>query len=251
MKSDSRSFFHLIGHAMSEARVTPGNEEEADKEVNRSEVRLKRLAPSWTLPTPSLPCAPVTAGIVTAGLHEERPVFDWAGAVARHSGTVTHRYLHRIALEGVSEWAAERVSGERTRMEAMLRGLGLNGAEARSGAKKCVQIIIAALSDERGRWILSPHGEDAAEYALTGLVEGELRRVIIDRTFVDEKGLRWVIDYKTGEHSGGDLGGFLEREKERYKAQLEGYAGLFGTVDGEIEIRKALYYPAIPAWIEW
>jgi len=252
IKSDSRSFFHLIGHVLTGAMVAPaGAEGEPCKEVKQSKIRLKRLAPSWTLPTPSPPCALLRPGLVTAGSHMGRPVFDWAGAGARHSGTVAHRYLQRIAVEGLQEWGTGRVDGERARMEAMLRGLGLNNADARAGAKRCLRIIINALTDERGRWILSPHGEGASEYALTGLVDGEIRRVIIDRTFVDEKGVRWVIDYKTGEHRGGDLGGFLEREKERYKAQLEGYAGLLGLVDNEKEIRKGLYYPAIPAWIEW
>ena len=49
---------------------------------------------------------------------------------------------------------------------------------------------------------------------------------MIDRTFIDENGVRWIIDYKTSAHEGSDLENFLEQEKERYREQLERYARL-------------------------
>jgi len=33
--------------------------------------------------------------------------------------------------------------------------------------------------------------------------------------------VRWIVDYKTGTHEGGDLEEFLDREQERCRAQLE------------------------------
>ena len=54
---------------------------------------------------------------------------------------------------------------------------------------------------------------------------------MIDRTFVDEAGVRWIIDYKTSDHEGGDLENFLEAEKERYQEQLERYARLMFQQD--------------------
>jgi len=249
------AFLGLIGHVLSEDMVVrAGDGVEADHEAGPPEPCHRRLVGSWTPPCPDLPCAALRGDRAKAADARDavRPVFDWAGAEARHSGTVAHRYLYRIATEGLPEWDAERAGREKGRMEAMLRGLGLNREMARAGARRCLQIIIQALADQRGRWILKRHTEGSAEYALTGMVEGRIRRVIIDRTFVDEKGVRWVIDYKTGEHAGGDLGGFLSAEKERYKDQLDGYAGLLGVGGEEKDnIRKGLYYPAIPAWIEW
>ena len=33
---------------------------------------------------------------------------------------------------------------------------------------------------------------------------------MIDRTFIDEAGVRWIIDYKTSDHEGSDLENFFE-----------------------------------------
>ena len=73
---------------------------------------------------------------------------------------------------------------------------------------------------------------------------------MIDRTFVDEQGVRWIVDYKTGVHGGGGLDTFLDREQERYREQLEGYAALM-RLKAPGPIRLGLYFPAIPGWRQW
>ena len=75
-------------------------------------------------------------------------------------------------------------------------------------------------------------------------MHGELRRLVIDRTFVDAEGVRWIIDYKTGVHLGGDLEGFLDREQDRYSAQLERYAEAFRRLEDR-PLRTALYFPLV------
>ena len=53
-------------------------------------------------------------------------------------------------------------------------------------------------ADPRAAWILdSSHAEAHSEYALTAKEKEHYQQVIIDRTFIDEKGIRWIIDYKT------------------------------------------------------
>jgi len=101
------------------------------------------------------------------------------------------------------------------------------------------------LSDERGRWILGgAHREAYSEWELSGVSGGRLRNVKIDRSFIDESGVRWVIDYKTSSHEGGDLEGFLAREVERYRPQLEGYLELARALGPE-RVRAALYFPLL------
>ncbi|HSD97300.1 MAG TPA: hypothetical protein VLB06_09170, partial [Sulfuricaulis sp.] len=73
---------------------------------------------------------------------------------------------------------------------------------------------------------------------------------ILDRTFVDDKGVRWIIDYKASSHEGGRLDEFLDREHERYAAQLERYAALMGKIDAR-PIRLGLYFPLLGGWREW
>jgi ATP-dependent helicase/nuclease subunit A len=105
--------------------------------------------------------------------------------------------------------------------------------------------------DPRGRWILKRWlREDLREHALSGYWEGEFSRVVFDRSFIDEAGIRWVIDYKTSQHLGGGLELFLDREVERYRSQLERYARLARRLGPE-PVRLGLYFPLMRAWREW
>ena len=120
-------------------------------------------------------------------------------------------------------------------------------AEAAATVEKALR---NTLQDERGRWILAKHTDAESEFEITGLVEGKLYQARIDRTFIDEQGVRWIIDYKTSSHEGGGLDNFLENEKERYRPQLERYARLLAQKE-ERPIRLALYFPLLQSWREW
>jgi ATP-dependent helicase/nuclease subunit A len=82
------------------------------------------------------------------------------------------------------------------------------------------------------------------------VIDAQVVNIIVDRTFIDERGVRWIIDYKTGLHEGADLDGFLDNERERYRDQLERYATLLARLDSR-PIRLALYFPLLKGWREW
>jgi hypothetical protein len=50
----------------------------------------------------------------------------------------------------------------------------------------------------------------------------------IDRLIRDAKGIRWVMDFKTSRQERADVEGFLDREQQRYAAQLDAYAAALG-----------------------
>jgi hypothetical protein len=78
----------------------------------------------------------------------------------------------------------------------------------------------------------------------------EIVRVAVDRTFVDARGDRWIVDFKTSEHEGGSLERFLDSEQARYAPQLNRYAALIRPLGPE-PIRVGLYFPLLSAWREW
>jgi ATP-dependent helicase/nuclease subunit A len=81
-------------------------------------------------------------------------------------------------------------------------------------------------------------------------VRGEqVLNVVIDRTFVDATGVRWVVDFKTSPHEGGDRETFLDEEVRRYHSQLRRYADLARGLGPE-PVRAGLYYPLLGAWRE-
>jgi len=105
------------------------------------------------------------------------------------------------------------------------------------------------LAGELGRWILGQHEDAHCEYALTAILDGERpASMVLDRTF-SENGTRWIIDYKTSSHAGGDLEGFLQNEAGRYRDQLQRYRDAMALTETR-PIRTALYFPLLDRFIE-
>ena len=131
------------------------------------------------------------------------------------------------------------------RVEQLLRRHGVTDQDMGIAQHRVAQALARVAADERGRWVLSgEHAESACVLPLTALIDGQLRHLIIDRTFVDEAGTRWIIDYKTGTHSGGGLEHFLDEEEDRYREQLQRYVAAFQMLEDR-PVRAALYFPLI------
>jgi ATP-dependent exoDNAse (exonuclease V) beta subunit len=77
------------------------------------------------------------------------------------------------------------------------------------------------------------------------LEEGNAVHFVIDRSFVDNKGDRWIVDYKTSSHEGGDVEAFIDAEVVRYKNQMERYRDVMLLLEPERNIRTALYFPLL------
>jgi ATP-dependent helicase/nuclease subunit A len=177
--------------------------------------------------------------------------FSWAGEAARHVGTVVHRFLQRIADEGLDVWEGRGLDAVDDIVRLALKQEGIPAAERETALARVRQALTGVLEDPRGRWLLRRDHEDArSEHRLTGEVSGAFVSLVLDRTFIDQDGVRWIVDYKTGVHEGGDLDVFLDREGERYQRQLERYAALLARVESR-PIRLGLYFPLLKGWREW
>ncbi len=214
-----------------------------------ADATLKRLELQWR---PPVPAVSLEWGDETTMFEQETALeFSWAGETARHVGTVVHELLQRIAQQGLQYWDERRIVSQRNYYRSALLRLGVMSDEVEAAATRVEQSLRQTLRDERGRWILNErHRDSACELALSGVIEDRVLRVVIDRTFVDENGTRWIIDYKTGGHEGGDVDTFLDSEQLRYQQQLERYAGLIRLQD-ERPIRLGLYFPLLQAWRTW
>jgi len=207
---------------------------------------LQRLPASWRTP-PVRASVPAIAWVSPA--HEKLP-FDWARDAARHVGTVVHRVLAQIADEGIAAWTPERVAALAPRLRAELAAAGVDEAEMARSVTAVIDSVSALLSDARGRWLFDPgHAEAMSEFALGGWKQNAVAHLVVDRTFVAD-GVRWIVDFKTGAHEGADREGFLDREQERYREQLEQYAAFVRALDTR-PIRLALYHPLLRGWREW
>jgi ATP-dependent helicase/nuclease subunit A len=197
----------------------------------------------WPVPWPVGPTpTQAPAERVTLSLREPEatPEYSWVGLAARAVGTVVHAELRRLAQTDELPGAASGRDYQR-----WLQQLGVEMGEQAAAQTQVHAALERTLNDERGRWLLSAaHRESQCELPLTGLYQGRVVNAIIDRTFVDASGARWVIDYKTSSHEGGSLAEFLKQEAERYRPQLARYATLAAALGPE-PVRAALYFPLL------
>jgi ATP-dependent helicase/nuclease subunit A len=214
---------------------------------------LRRLSSDWRLPDapPSVILPPELLVAQPSEKVYEPVEFVWASETARHVGTVVHQLLQQLAGRGLNVNDDVGIVASRGSIKAALARLGVCRDELEQAVERVHAALSRSLADERGRWILSAaHREARNEYPLTGVLEGHVVNVVIDRTFVDDQGIRWIIDYKTGSHEGGGLDEFLNREQERYRDQLERYAALMRAKESR-PVRMGLYFPLLGAWREW
>ena len=199
-----------------------------------------RLPDTWRLP--ALP-APLPVARVPAAL-ADAPVFDWADAVAAAVGTVAHRLLAQLAREGTVAWSNDRLAREHPRILAELAAEGIEPDVREDAARRVANVVARTLRDERGRWLFDPSHKDAhSEWAPAGEDDGRIAHVVLDRSFVCD-GCRYIVDFKTGAHLGGDSSAFLRQEFERYAPQLARYARIVEAFDKR-PVRIALYHPLV------
>jgi ATP-dependent helicase/nuclease subunit A len=181
-------------------------------------------------------------------LREEWPVFDWAGETARRVGSLVHAQLQAMELTRID---APAIRAQEPHFKRWLALHGVPPDLLPASAARVTEALLAVLEDPRGRWILkSGYRDDFREHALSGHWQGDTWRVVFDRSFIDDDGVRWVIDYKTSQHLGSGAEQFLDREVQRYTAQLQRYAR-FAQKLGPQPVRLGLYFPLMRAWREW
>jgi len=125
------------------------------------------------------------------------------------------------------------------------------GPGPEGAADQVLGAVASTLADARGRWLFDPsHGDARSEYALTGMREGAPVHVVLDRSFVDAEGVRWIVDFKLSRHEGAGRDAFLDTEQARYRPQLEAYAEVVRGLTSQ-PIRLGLYFPLLSGWREW
>lgn len=211
---------------------------------------IYRLRTEWTLPD-----APKSVdwhqSNGSKGIREELE-FSWVSEMARHVGNVVHRWLQQIAEDEMHGWNTARIKmmQDKFRQNLFASGISGNNNEVEYAVERIILALTNAINDKRGQWILGAQQFARNELKITGIVNNESMSWVIDRTFCDSNGIRWIIDYKTSSHEGSDMQDFLDREKIRYHGQLNRYAMLMQQVDPR-PIRLAIYFPLIGGWREW
>lgn len=177
--------------------------------------------------------------------------YEWAGETIRQIGSVTHEIIQYISDTNQSNLSSDDIEAWKPLFKTELLQRGVKDSELDWASGLITQALANMLNDKKGQWILSSEHKDAQnEYALTGVFENKVTNIIIDRTFVDKNGVRWIIDYKTSRHEEDDKESFLDQQQERYKEQLEKYAVIMQGLEDK-SIHLGLYFPLLNGWREW
>jgi ATP-dependent helicase/nuclease subunit A len=160
------------------------------------------------------------------------PAMYNANELERRIGTATHRLLEQICRDGIEAWPLERI--------ASLQPVLAAAFDLEDASGRVIEALTRTITDPRGRWILAAHAEGRSEFPISAILDGEVRHLVVDRTFVDENGFRWIVDFKTGERMDSGV----------QKRQLESYAAAMAHLDAR-PIRLGLYFPLNGEWVEW
>jgi len=220
--------------------------EEADEEKPCLPQLYRRLPQEWELPAPPPPVQRPPAGHAEPHDFIE---FRWAGEDARLTGNLVHRLLQLIAEQGFESWQAGiGMADHKNWCLNQLATEGVLGSKAEAIVDRASRAIENCLSSTQGRWILDQHEKSGCEMAVTAIIDTQPVNLVLDRTFIED-GIRWIIDYKTSVHSGGDLEGFLQNESDRYRDQLARYRQAIAITETR-PIKTALYFPLLDRLLE-
>jgi ATP-dependent exoDNAse (exonuclease V) beta subunit len=228
--------------------VAPDAGRRSDDRPRLSAPPARRLVAGFRAPPPESPALAPMLRISGEPEGSIRPEFDWAGAIAQAVGQVVHFELQRIAESGILPAAGDEPAA---RWRRQLRELGIDEAHLPAALARIADTMTAVGRSQRAAELLDPAALEAqSELALTAVIDGVLQSLRIDRTFIDRDGVRWVVDWKTSTHEGGDREAFLDNELGRYRNQLERYAHVMRLVDPDRPQRVGLYFPLLDAWRE-
>ena len=174
--------------------------------------------------------------------------FEWATNAASAVGTILHGWLqYNCADISSAQISQAQVNAWRTELLA-LRVPEIRLEYAIRNLKQAVENIKV---DEQAAFIFKNYEIEQNEYALSAFEDGMVKKSIIDRTFVDENNVRWIVDYKSTPTRDKDLRAFAQEQvKDRHQSQLERYGALMSQIDTR-EIKLAVYFPLIKQLVSW
>lgn len=212
--------------------------------ITREKKNINRLTLDWINPVKELHLTdPIT-------YHNKQSGFQLPDNNPKYIGTFLHQLLQQICLHGPSWWESQSLKNKTQHCKNHLTQLGILPIHLSTAVNTVFTAISNTLQDQRGRWIIKAHQDAKNELPLTAMIDNQIKLFVIDRTFIDEAGIRWIIDYKSATPMGSDLEKFLQAEQAKYTLQLTQYAKAMADID-QRPIQLGLYFPLIPAWREW
>jgi ATP-dependent exoDNAse (exonuclease V) beta subunit len=219
---------------------------------------LRRLPPDYRPPSAQFSAAASDEPLLGAGRLYQR---HEGGLLSRALGKAVHALMQQYAqllATQPDEAARAALAQMQPRIAARVRAAGVEPHHAGRIATQALQTVLKAAGDPPAQWILAPHADAANEVRWTGIVDGSLRTVQVDRVFRAGRAPQtvgqdtwWIIDYKTAHEDGLDPAAALPELHRIFAPQIEAYAKVLRNLRGESSILcGCLYYPRM-SLLDW
>ena len=229
---------------------------------------LWRLPPNFSIAAPEPAANSSEQPLVGAGRLYER---HEGGLSSRALGTAVHvlfQHLAQLLISQTWDAAIHALSEFEPRIAGDVRAIGIDAPSAHRIAANALQIVLKASADRIAHWILVPHPGAANEVRWTGLVDGSLRNVRLDRVFragpspnpaiqtsgatTSDRTTWWIIDYKTAHEEGLNPAASLPELRRIFAPQVETYAKVLRNLgNAGAPICAGLYYPRMQLFDWW
>lgn len=166
-------------------------------------------------------------------------------------GTLVHRCFELYVASSDRAEFLQNLSNMESYWRLKLRHLNLEEHALGEVIDSIKSAIRSTVENDALQWVFDANLEDSqCELALTRKAGNYLENRIVDRTFIDGDGIRWIIDYKTSTPSENNtIENFIAEQKEKYGPQLENYREMFEQLESR-PIKTALLLTAIPELVE-
>jgi ATP-dependent exoDNAse (exonuclease V) beta subunit len=177
---------------------------------------------------------------------EEEKEEESSDSLAALSGDLVHQGLEYYTRLTDKPAFASHLDGLRRYWQSRFRRFGLTEEQVSRHCAAVEKQLLDCSNDQTHAWIFDHSQQDSeCELALLSVREGVPRQFVVDRSFVDAEGTRWIIDYKTGlpaaEQSESE---FTAAQLQRHEPQLQRYRELFAAMESR-PARSALYLTAL------
>ena len=174
--------------------------------------------------------------------------FDWATPLAAGVGSVLHNW---IEANSTRLFELEISRAQKSKWRSQLAAYGVAPERLQAGVNRLADAVTGMQRDEHARFIFGYQQDASNELSLTRFKDSKLETFSLDRTFIDDAGTRWVVDYKTTTTQRKDISRFVEEQvNQRHKPQLENYGSLMAELDDR-PIKLAVYFPLLQIMHTW
>ena len=165
-------------------------------------------------------------------------------------GNLVHAIFEQMVGDDLASWNTDEISKKLPIYERWLSQHGLPKDQMTLALERVKVSLCHSIANSNFVWAMqNTHKASACELALTSKSSDGIQNHIVDRTFVDDDGTRWIIDYKTSVFEGDEVEAFIDKQIQHYRPQLARYSKLFNQMESRAQ-KWVLYFSYLDRWVE-